>query len=539
MSGPDQSRVSTSSSALAWLALALILLGAGAVRVRLLDVPLERDEGEYAYIGDQLLHGVPPFASGYTMKLPGTAAAYAASMAVFGRSASGARAGLLVTNALTIVFVFLLASAITSQVGALAAAAAYAVLSLSPEVLGLFGHANHYVTLFGVAGLWALSRALVSGRLAWFATTGVILGAAPVMKQSGIVFPAFGLGWLLWAGVRHGEPEWQTLGRRAAAMVLGAAVPLGLTFGLLAAAGVLPKALYWTYTYASAYAGMATLADGLRNLGSRLALLLPVTLGLVSLAIIGVVAADVRGKEAPLAGRAFPGALLVATFLAACPGLYFRQHYFIPVLLPLALLCGRGVAAIGGAGSIPRTAAALAAVAAACTQSIASQRHVLFNLSPVEVSREIYHANPFPEAIEVARYLEAHTSPGDRIAVFGSEPELLFYARRSSATRYLYLYPLTEPNPLGPEMMQELIREVAEANPMYIVWVDIPFSWDYRVEVAEPLVRWAGELIESRYTLDGRVAIRSPTRTDYAWGGDAARLDAAGPNLLIFRRNAP
>ncbi|MEI8358775.1 MAG: hypothetical protein WCH13_09845, partial [Deltaproteobacteria bacterium] len=36
---------------------------ATAIRWHLLDVPLERDEGEYAYAGRLLLEGVPPFRS--------------------------------------------------------------------------------------------------------------------------------------------------------------------------------------------------------------------------------------------------------------------------------------------------------------------------------------------------------------------------------------------------------------------------------------------------------------------------------------------
>jgi hypothetical protein len=39
---------------------------------------LERDEGEYAYAGQLMLQGIPPYQLAYTMKLPGPFAAYAA-----------------------------------------------------------------------------------------------------------------------------------------------------------------------------------------------------------------------------------------------------------------------------------------------------------------------------------------------------------------------------------------------------------------------------------------------------------------------------
>jgi hypothetical protein len=43
-----------------------------AIRWCLRDMPLERDEGEYAYAGPLILQGIPPYQIAYNMKLPGT-----------------------------------------------------------------------------------------------------------------------------------------------------------------------------------------------------------------------------------------------------------------------------------------------------------------------------------------------------------------------------------------------------------------------------------------------------------------------------------
>ena len=67
---------------LRWFVVATILLVA-VVRLRLLNLPLERDEGEYAYAGQLLLQGVPPYQLAGNMKFPGTYAAYAIIMAGF------------------------------------------------------------------------------------------------------------------------------------------------------------------------------------------------------------------------------------------------------------------------------------------------------------------------------------------------------------------------------------------------------------------------------------------------------------------------
>ncbi|PYN18494.1 MAG: hypothetical protein DME05_00625, partial [Candidatus Rokuibacteriota bacterium] len=49
-------------SAWALCLLAAIGLLAAVIRFRLLEIPLDRDEGEYAYFGQLLLAGVPPYA---------------------------------------------------------------------------------------------------------------------------------------------------------------------------------------------------------------------------------------------------------------------------------------------------------------------------------------------------------------------------------------------------------------------------------------------------------------------------------------------
>src|SRR5512136_434514 len=194
---------------LAWLLLALAVLFVLIVRVRLRDMPLERDEGEYAYAGQLILQGVPPYKEAYNMKLPGTYAAYAAIMAVFGQSPSGIRLGLALVNAAAIVLVFLLGRKLLDEAAGLAAAAAIALLSLSPSVLGLAGHATHFIVLAALSGTWVLLRALErpppnGPRTAiLIGASGLLFGLAFLMKQHGIFFGLFGAMYLLWVRWRE------------------------------------------------------------------------------------------------------------------------------------------------------------------------------------------------------------------------------------------------------------------------------------------------------------------------------------------------
>ncbi len=74
--------------------LAAVVLITAAVRARLLDLPPNRDEGEYAYFGQLLLQGIPPYAQAYNFKMPGIYPIYALMLAVFGQTPTAIHGGL-------------------------------------------------------------------------------------------------------------------------------------------------------------------------------------------------------------------------------------------------------------------------------------------------------------------------------------------------------------------------------------------------------------------------------------------------------------
>src|SRR3954468_16396917 len=136
------------------------------VRFRLRDMPLERDEGEYAYAGQLMLEGIPPYKLAYNMKLPGTYAAYAVIMAVFGQTPSGIHVGVALVNCASIVLMYFLGRKLLDgdETAGVVAAITYGLLSLSPSVLGLAGHATHFVVLPALAATLLLLRATEARR---------------------------------------------------------------------------------------------------------------------------------------------------------------------------------------------------------------------------------------------------------------------------------------------------------------------------------------------------------------------------------------
>jgi hypothetical protein len=176
-------------------------------------------------------------------------------------------------------------------------------------------------------------------------------------------------------------------------------------------------------------------------------------------------------------------------------------------------------------------------VGAGCLQTALAQRENLLERSPDQVSRALYGANPFPESPPIARYLATHTAPDDRIAILGSEPQLLFYARRRSATGHIYAYGLMEPQPHARAMQEQLAREIEAARPAYLVWVLVPTSWLMRSDSDPWILRWARDLVTRDYDLAGEVQILGPDRTEYFWDDFVAQApDRPVNRVLVYRR---
>jgi hypothetical protein len=86
--------------------------------------------------------------------------------------------------------------------------------------------------------------------------------------------------------------------------------------------------------------------------------------------------------------------------------------------------------------------------------------------SPAAIARRLYGLNPFPESIGIGSYIQRTSLPEDRVFIVGSEPQILFYAARRSATRYIFFYPLTGDFPDARARQQEVVDAVEAAASM-------------------------------------------------------------------------
>jgi 4-amino-4-deoxy-L-arabinose transferase-like glycosyltransferase len=529
------------SKILPWIILGIILAFVIAVRVRLLDVPLERDEGEYAYMGQLMLQGVPPYAEAYNMKLPGTAMMYALFMALFGQTTSGIHAGLMAVNAASIVLVFLVGRKLMSTAGALSSSAAYSVLSLGSSVLGFAAHATHLVVLPALGGSLLLLNAVKKRATAAFFLPGMLFGLAFIMKQPGLFFLLFGMAFMLFSHVSsETKPPAKDLLLSLSAFSSGGALPLLAVVLWTVTSGSFEKFWFWTVQYAFSYGSQVSGDAAWFNAASGLSGASEGVLPLWLLALSGFAAMfffkDMSGQK-----RFFTLFLFFST-LTVLPGFYFRAHYFITLLPALSLSVGLFVDIVNRMGSrfqphpVVRWAGSGAFIALLASL-IASQSGYLFSEDPVSLSRRFYEGNPFAESMEIARFIEADSSPADKIAVFGSEPQIYFYAKRRAATGYLYTYGLMEYHPYAREMQQEMIREIEQSRPKYIVAVHDDLSWLIRPGSERLIFEWFESYVQRGYKAVGIVDMISRDGSLFISGPDAEHYSVrASAYLIVYKR---
>ena len=505
----------------AW-GLLLVVFLTMVIRYGLIEVPFERDEGEYAYGGQLILQGILPYQQIYNMKLPGIYAAYAGLMAVFGQTHMGIHLGLMFINAATIVLVFLLAKQLYDSIVGLVAAAAFAIMSLLPSVQGISAAAEHFVILFSIGGLWVLVKALDKDMPMLILISGLMLGCGFLMKQHGAAFILFGGLYILIQQIRFQPVLGKHLFFKIGLFTLGAMVPYGITCVVFIFNGTFEKFWFWTFKYAKAYTALTPLSEGWSLFKARALYIIQSAPLLWLLVLLGlpVLWLDKHARRRLI----FVGMFFVFSFMAICPGFYFRPHYYILLLPAAALLAGISIAAINNHLTnrplILKYGIPLLLAGICVFGSIYQHRHFLFNMTPIQLSRTVYGINPFPETLQIAQFVRANTEEKDRIAVLGSEPQIYFYSDRRSASGYVYMYALMENHEYAIEMQKEMIKDIESTRPKFLILVNVDTSWRETQIFHTLLLDWIQDYQAKHYRLVGMAEIyRENTR--YHWAQNA------------------
>ena len=523
-----------------WIVLAIIILFIAAIRIRLLQIPLERDEGEFAYMGQLMLQGIPPYLMAYNMKLPGIYAIYALVMAFFGQTIIGIHLGLMLANCVATILLFLLTRRLFDNAAAIVASASFALLSLSPSVLGTSAHATQFIVPFALGGTILLLKFIDSNKYLLLFMSGLLYGLAFIIKQHAVFFIAFALFYFTLQIIIIRPINWKRLALGNSMLVISSVLPFLLTCAILYNIGVFSKFWFWTFTYARQYVSIVTLSDALQSFLTNITQVIDSWVLIWAVAVIGIT--SIFWSDKSRLNKFFLLTFFFFSFLTVCPGFYFRKHYFITLLPAIAMLAGvattvsiqwlydRKIAPI--VQIIP-----VLIVAGAIIYPVVKLGDFFFKATPVEACRLIYRLNPFPESIEIAEYIKSHSAKDDRIAVIGSEPQIYFYANRKSATGFIYVYGLMESHDYASKMQLEIIEEIEASRPKYAVLVNIPDSWLSSSTSDMTIIKWSDKYFSQNYITVGFIDAVSENKYKAYWDEEARRTKPSSPfNIFIMER---
>jgi hypothetical protein len=459
-----------------FLLVAGLILLVAAVRLPLLGVPFERDEGEYAYIGWRLGHNELPYRDWVDQKPPAIFWVYRAALSLPLDPVRAVHFAALLFAATSTCALFFLARRFIDPFWAFGSAALLAFLSVDPFAQGTAANAELFMVLPLILSQIAFLNAVENSRKTSILVCGALIGIAIAFK------PVAAVNWCLQIALylifTGREKRWRATFLFAVFSLVGVIVILGcisIYFWIRHGLGDLVENVF---THNLEYIGALSWSDRLDFCLDTLRLLARAETLIWILAALGLVALIVTRR---MKWFAFFAGWLIASAIGISASGYFFPHYFQQLLPPLVLIAIVGADWLSQLrlwrGSwIPRAVFSLMLA----VLPLKTIWPFWFSYSPADAVRKIYPGNFFAEMPQFAARLAQVTSSEQRVFVFGAEPELLFYARRLSATRYIFLFPLYGPYRNAREKQVETAGEIQRAAPAAAVYVpnDLFFSPD-------------------------------------------------------------
>lgn len=515
-----------------WVILGITLALVLFTRLSLLGIPLERDEGGYAYIGERLLGPQRLYSDMLDIKLPGLYILYWLFNFLPGGHEKSIHLGLLLVHggALALFFTWV-RKAFNLPVAALATSL-FAVSALMPGVFGFAAHATQLIQLPVMGALlllWNYTRNKENRSVLNLVWIGLLLGFAFTVKQPAIVFIVFAIGVLMLG-------DGSFLQKTGMSFVLGLAslVPFSAMAGYFYAQGRFDDFWLWTFTMPTAQTVSA------EDSWFYLSKLVPRMIGnhylFWSLGVLSLLIVPFTGFSRQ--SRAWAVSLLLLGIGSAAIGLGFMPHYFIPAI-PWAAL---GIAAslfwiVEKFASGSRTAyAAVAGMLIALP--VLLNADYFFRPDYAQILEKCYPWNGFAEAKAVSRELKKRLKPGERVAILGSEPQINYYTDTEHCSPQLYMYPVIREHKRKAQFQQQFLRNLAECDAEYVVLTASEASWMPGFAESPFFKRDIFPRITERYELIGRANI-GQVPMNIVWDEALKTHNPPKcPPMFVFRKKA-
>ena len=510
-----------------WLGIVGIALLFVALRWHRCDAPLIRDEGEYAYAAQLLQGGMAPYEHSFMQKPPMVIYSYALADVIAPRVFWAPRLLAYLFTAGATVLLGLIARLEFGRGFALPAMWLFTPMVLLPGLDQSIANTEMFLLLPLLAcfALYAFSRRQGGRSGVWF-LAGFFGAVALGYKYTALpLLTALYAGWSIEESRRGTSPR--VLCRRWMFGMLGAGIAGIGVFGFFLARDGGRHLWECTVLFNRAY--VASSNFGLHPLWVRLLEFW------VNWWILFLLPCFLFIKPR---GRIW---FWIAMFLAAwltTGASHYRQYYvlvmpFWALLTAVAikrLACWAASRLVRSEMWVGRVFTALVVVMV-CLPDLNSAVPTKQQLA----NEQFDPLNPFPESLLVARRVAELTLPQDYVFVAGSEPQILYYAQRFSATRFVIAYPLMIPTLLAQTFQDEAIRDLERHPPSVVVRARSRTSWLNQAATPPDFIKYLDKLLAEKYERVGGYVLGSQSGR---WVEPLPDQDLLDASLVLFRRKA-
>ncbi len=477
-----------------------LLLFIAAVRIPLLPIPLERDEGEYAYIAWRLGYHELPYRDWVDQKPPAIFYIYQLALSLPFESVRAIHFAGLAFAATSACALFFLGLRFMDRFWAWLGAALFGLLGADPLVQGTAANTELFMLCPLIFSQIAFLAAAAKNQrnILLMVLAGALTGIAFMFKQVAI------LNWFLLAAAypifAREDKRWRSVGSFIACSAAGLLMVLGLVLLYFWRHSGLHEFVENVFTHNLEYISGVGASARLEYCWGTLTILAR-TQGIVWVCAVAGLAGLLTSGRAKWS--LFLAGWLITSIIGVSASGYFFPHYFQQLLPPLALAAAAGAewfTTIKSWRIFPSWSRRIAVVLILAVLPAITLWPFLFTYSPAEAVRKIYPGNFFAEMPELARRIENVTPPERCVFVFGAEPELLFYAQRPSATRYIFLFPLYGPYGNAREKQMAAAAEIEHALPA--VGVYLPNALFFIAGTDQYFTEWSFSYLRDNFYAD-------------------------------------
>ena len=492
-----------------WLFIALLYI---LVRINIISIPLDRDEGLFGYIGQLILNHGLPYKDAIDHKPPVLFYIYAFALLFVPPTSAGIHIFLHLYNFLTMIVLYFLSKIyFRSSSAGIWTVLSYAILSAEPAIQGFTASAEMFLLLPITLSLLFAVLATRKNCFIYLILSGITGALACWTKQMAIFIVLFILLYLISSYLSLRNKPLIGITKAMAAWGAGA---LGIS--LIIAAyfyhkGIYSEFVYWCFTHSIYYSQKINSAYVLGKYLTRVGNILKGDFILIGIGIIfGLIGVIKRNKHG-----FFVLGFVVFSLMGTIPG-YAYAHYFAVVAPSIAVGAGYGFSNLMDMirGDNRKAAAGVLCALLVILPPVVVNAGYYFEKSPNKISRRIFGDNPFPESVGLANFIAQRTTPNDTVFIFGAEPQILLYSQRKSATSFIVIYPLMNTFPKYKEFQRKAWEEVISSSPEYILFVNLPVSMLWDGEADPWIYEQTRKLVKSDYYLEAVMII----------GGDRGRL---------------